>query len=69
MKIFPTFLLQDRELNLIFTSSSFRSYPESSEFGILVNEEPVFIESDDLGNIRRDWNMDTSDHMESSLLI
>ena len=46
-----------------------RSFPDSSEFGFLVNEEPVFIESEEFGvHNRRD--IDTIDEkVNLSLLL
>ena len=35
-----------------------RSFPDSSETGILINEEPFFVQSKDMKlPIRNDWNM------------
>ena len=45
---------------------SLRSFQDSAEFGIIINDEPALFESEDLRMpISRDWNLDNNNEKES----
>ena len=47
---------------------SLRSFQDSAEFGIIVNDEPALFKPEDLRMpISRDWNMDINNAKESQI--